>query len=252
MKNNKNTVKHNFLKNYYDVLQQYTQVKYVRELLVTGIFLVLLSCGYVIFSWYKNRQNSHAFAGLVEISKSYEKSLDAARKQQDVPVSEKLLNPFEDTELLLEAIALQNSGSSLSPFFVFYQAELALQKEGDYAQACKLMKKGLSQLPKKSIYYDMFNLKLIKMLLDSKDEAVQNSALQDLILMADNSENYCYQEALYTRAMYETSQGTMPAAIESWKKLALSQVDKALIPSPFVTQAKETLQSLHIDMQENN
>src|SRR3989339_303346 len=214
MKHNKNTVKHSSLQSYYEFLLEYVQVKYVKEVLVILAITGLLSGGYAMFSWNKKRQNVQAFAGLVEISKAYEKALATARKQQELPVSEQVDNPWEDTQLLLEAIASSNTSSSLSPFFVFYQAELALQQEGDYEKACKLMQKGLSQLPKKSIYYDMFNLKLIKMLLDSPEEKVTCAALQDLKLMAQNSENYYYQEALYTLGMYEASQGNTTAAVE--------------------------------------
>lgn len=252
MKHNKNTVKNRSAHSYSQSFMQYAQMKYVRELIVAVILFALVSCGYALVTWYQKSNNVQAFAGLVEISKSYEKALEAARNQQELPTAEQVENPFEDTELLLEAIATQHTSSSLSPFFVFYQADVALQKESDLAKATTLMKKGLAQLPKKSIYYDMFHLKLIKMSLDSKEEAVVTSAVQDLKLMADNNENYYYQEALHTLAMYQASQGDMSAAIVSWKKLATSQTDKALVGSPFVAQAQDKLKSLHIDMNVSN
>lgn len=251
MKHNNHTDK-NISAPYSQSFMHYTQIKYVRELIAAVILFVVVSCGYALITWYQKSNNVHAFAGLVEISKSYENSLEVARKQQELPESEQVENPFEDTELLLEAIAKQHAGSSLSPFFIFYQADLVLHQENDLAQAITLMKKGLAQLPKKSIYYDMFHLKLIKMSLDSKDEAVAVKALQDLKLMADNNENYYYQDALHTLALYQASQGDMSAAIVSWKKLALTQADKTLIPSPFVAQAQDKLKSLHIDMNVSN
>lgn len=257
MKQNKNTVKKQTVKNslfhtYYDLVVEYSQVKYVKELLIGLAILGLVSTSYFMLNWYKKRQNIQAFAGLVEISKSYEKALAQARKQHELPVAEQVENPFEDTQLLLDAIALAHSNSTLSPFFIFYQAELALQQECDYDKACKLMEKGLYQLPKKSIYYDMFSIKLIKMLLDSPEENVVLAALEDLKLIAQNSENYCYQDALHLLASYEVSRGNMPAAIEAWKKLAMSSLDKSLMNSPFVAQAQEKLKSLNISLETSN
>src|SRR3989339_835932 len=110
MKQNKNTVKHTPVQSYYEFLLERLQAKYAREL-VAGIIVVgLLLGGYATLTWYKKRQNVQAFAGLVEISKSYEKSLAAAKKQQESPASEQVENPWEDTQLLLEAIASKNSG----------------------------------------------------------------------------------------------------------------------------------------------
>ena len=145
-----------------------------------------------------------------------------------------------------------NSGSTLYPFFIFFQAELALQQECDYEKACKLMKKGLGYLSKNSIYYDMFNLKLVKMLLDSPQENVSAAAVEDLKLIAQNSDNYYYQDALHTLGMYEAAQGNMPAAIEAWKALAQSQTEKSLINSPFVSQAQDKLKSLNIIIETSN
>lgn len=234
-------------KKYYELFLDYTNAPYVRESIAIIIASALLFGGYTAFSWHKKRQNSQAFAGLVEVSRAYEKALQATGEA--LQQSE---NPWEDTQLMLEALSTANSGSSLSPFFIFYQAELALQQENDYETACTLMAQGLKKLPKKSVYYDMFHLKQIKMLLDSPQEHVAAHALKDLQLMAENSENYYYQEALHTLAMYQAAHGNMDGAVQAWKLLADSQPTKALIESPYVTHAQEKLKSLNIMLEARN
>ncbi len=244
--------KKNVLNHYYEMLMEQVQAKYVKEFLLVLITVGILFGGYIAFAWYKKRQNVQAFAGLVEISKAYEKALSAAQAQQDLPESQRTENPWEDVQLLLEALSSANKGSSLSPIFIFYQAELALQQEADYDKACKLMEKGIGQLSKSSIYYDMFNLKRIKMLLDSPQENVVTAAIADLKLIADNPNNYYYQDALHTLGMLQAAQGNMPTAIDAWKKLVSSQPEKSVIVSPFVTQAQDKLKSLNITLETSN
>jgi len=234
-------------KNYYELLLDYTNGKYIREIIAIVLAAIFILGGYSVFDWYKKRQNTQAFAGLVEVSRAYGKAVVAAGEA--LQQSE---NPWEDTELMLESLARKNSGSSLSPFFIFYEAELALKQYGDYERACDLMSSGLKKLPKKSIYYDMFHVKQIKMLLDSPEESVVAQALQDLKSMSEDTTKYYYQEALYILAMYESAHGNMGNAIESWKSLVNSKMDKALIESPFIAYAEDKLKSLNIMMEARN
>jgi len=237
-----------FLKNYYLLIVKYSEKKFVKEAALSILAILLLLGGRFAFDWYTNQQNIDAFAGLVEISKSYEKSLATAREQSSKSADDQVENPWEDTELLLDSIASTHSSSSLSPFFTMYQAELALEKDGDYDAACALMEKGVRRLSKKSIYYDMFNLKRIKMLLDSPEETASNQALQELQNITVNADNYYQQEALYILATYYEFNKDMEKSIELLTTLAQTKIDKALIVSPFVTQAQEKLKALNISL----
>ena len=231
----------------------YSKKKYVKESLIGVATLVLVGFGYFGYAWHQKRLNVQAFAGLVEISKSYEQALTKAREQQSLPADAPKENPWEDTQLLLEAIASANSGSSLSPFFVVYQAELALHADNDFDKACKLMDKAVYGLSKNSVYYDMFTMKRIKMLLDSPMQDVRDKAAQELEKVAAEKNNYYGQEALWTLAAYQSFHGNMDAAIQAWTTLAQQDhSDKALISSPFVAQAQEKLKTLNIAFTANN
>ncbi|MDP3788080.1 MAG: hypothetical protein Q8Q60_02020 [Candidatus Chromulinivorax sp.] len=227
---------------------QYSKKKYVRESLLGVAVLALVGAGYCGYAWHQKRLNIQAFAGLVEISKSYEQSLTKSREQQSLPADAPKENPWEDTQLLLEAIASANSGSSLAPFFVMYQAQLALDADHDYDKACQLMEKGLRGLSKNSVYYDMFTMKRMKMLLDSPLQDVRDKAVLELEKVGSQKSNYYAQEALYTLGAYQAFHGNMDKAIAAWITLAEQpQSDKALISSPWVTQAQEKLKTLNID-----
>jgi len=115
------------------------------------------------------------------------------------------------------------------------------------------MEKGIRRISKKSPFYDMFNIKRIKMLLDSPMQNVREKAVQELQQVADNVNNYYAQEALWTLGAYQSHQGNLTAAIEAWKKLAQEgQSEKALISSPWVIGAQDKLKSLHVEVALNN
>ncbi|MBV8661252.1 MAG: hypothetical protein JO129_03860 [Candidatus Dependentiae bacterium] len=237
------------VQSHYKTLLEYSKKRYVKESMIALAVIALTIFGYLAFSWYQHRQNRQAFAGLVEISKSYEAALEKAKEQESLPLEDQKENPWADTQILLEAIASANSGSSLSPFFVMYQAQLALDAEGDYDKACQLMEKGIRRLSKKSPYYDMFNMKRIKMLLDSPQEQARMEALKELEQIVTQKENYYMQEALWTLGSFHAFYGNMPQAIAAWKVLAQEeQSEKTLISSPWVTQAQEKLKTLNISL----
>ncbi len=115
------------------------------------------------------------------------------------------------------------------------------------------MDKGVRRLAKNSPYYDMFNLKRIKMLLDSPQVTVRENALKDLAQVAHQKENYYAQEALYTLGAYHAFHGNMQDAIQAWTTLAQeTESEKALISSPWVNQAQEKLKTLNITLPVSN
>ncbi len=237
----------------YVAFLSYSKKKYVKESLIAGLVLLLAIGGYAAFDWYQKKQNIQAFAGLVEISKAYEAAVTKARELQNKPAEEQTENPWEDTQLLLEALASTHASSSLSPFFVMYQAQLALDADHDFDKACSLMEQGLRRLPKNSPFYDMFNLKRIKMLLDSPMQDVRTQAVAQLEQIGSQNDNYYAQEALWTVGSYQAFYGNLDQAIAAWKKLAQQATnDKELISSPWIALAQEKLKTLNISLSENN
>lgn len=240
---------HQSLKEQYVACMHYSKQRYMKELMIAVITAGICAAGYFSFEWYKKRQDIQAFAGLVEISKSYDAAAQKAQQMQAIPQDEWKENPWEDVQLLLEAIASAHSSSSLSPFFTMYEAQLALDADHNYEKACDLMEKGLRRMAKNSPMYDMFNLKRIKMLLDHPLEDVRHQALQELQQVAGQKGNYVEQEALWTLGLYQSFAGNMDQAIQAWTKLAeQARSEKALITSPWTVLAQDKLKTLQITL----
>ena len=236
------------IKSYYNVFLSKSKDKYVKESLIGFVIISLLAGGFAMNSWYKHRQSAKAFAGLMEVAKSYEAALALDRKQRLITDDKaKKENPWEDTQVLLDAANSNSSGSALAPFFLLYKAQLVLEEENDLEKSIDLTRQAISYFSKDSIYYDMFNFKRIKMSLDSKDINTQKSALIELITVSQNPKNYCFEEALYVLGVYYIHNNDSTKSIESWKRLVENQSKTALIESPWVKQAQEKLKALGID-----
>lgn len=235
------------IQNQYQVAILYSKKPYIRETLITIAAAIVLGVFYFVYSWHQKNQNSKAFQALVEISQSYEQAVQKASQLKDKPANEQTENPWEDVKLLLEALSSKYAHSSLAPFFVMYQVELALKADHDYEKALQLIEKGLRLFSKKSIYFDMFNFKRIKMLLDHPMQDMRALALKELETVANNEENYFAQQALYTIGAYQSGCGDLEKAVDAWKKLAQqTQSENILISSPWVSQAQEKLKTLGI------
>ena len=236
---------HQTVQEKYVAFVSYTKKKYVKEVLLAGAMTLVAVAGYFAFEWYQRRQNVQAFAGLVEIVKAYEDALVKVRELENKPAQEQTENPWEDVQLLLEALSSTHKSSSLSPFFTIYQAQLALDADHDYDKACQLMEQGLRRMSKNSPFYDMFVMKRIKMLLDSPMQDVREKAIAQLEKISEQKDNYAMQEALWLLGSYHAFYGNIEKAIVAWQKLAVQEEsDSVIIGSPLVKQAQEKLKTL--------
>ena len=226
----------------YDMLIDYTKKPYIKELLIASLGAVFLGLSHFGYRWYMKQQDMKAFSALVEVARSYETAAQKARSARNA--SEE--NPWEDTEVLLQAFVVAHAGSNLAPYFTMYQAQLALDKDHDYQAACDCMEQGLKKLSKSSVYYDMFRLKYIKMLLDSADEAVRAKALNDLEAIAFDRSNYSSSEALYVLSAYHQFHGNMDKSVEALKALAEDYAEQAIVVSPWARLAQEKLKTLSL------
>ncbi|MGZ6251218.1 MAG: hypothetical protein ACXWL2_04260 [Candidatus Chromulinivorax sp.] len=244
--------------NFYTQIQHIFQSQYAMLLeksknpqVRQAVFASALACfaagAYFGFNWYQKRKDMHAFAGLVEIAKAYDQAVSKAQELASKSEDEQEENPWEDVQLLLQAIATANQGSSLAPFFTMYQAQLALDADHDYDTACSLMQQGLNRMSSDNPYFEMFQLKYIKMLLDSPMQDVRDKAVEQLQNIATQQNGYCYQEALWILGQYQMYQGHQDKAIEAFKALATcEQSVQTLISNPWVIAAQEKLKALNI------
>lgn len=237
------------VKVYYNIVMQKTNAKYVRETLIGAVILVAMVTGYMLNHWYKSYKDTKAFSGLLEVSRAYEKAEEYGKKQQATRSKEDVRDPWEDVDVLLDAASSSNASSSLAPFFILYEAQLTLEQDHDQEKALSLLEKGLSKLSSGSVFYSLFNMKRIKMALDSEKPEVRKSALIDLIKISQDPTNYSFDEALYVLGVYHLHENKLQDAIDAWKRLVENQPKNSLIVSPWAKHAQEKLKALGVSVE---
>lgn len=230
---------------YYKMLMKQSSAKYVKETLLGLGILASLFLGYFLHSYYVQKREQKAFGALVEVIDSFEKSqyeMLSHDKNQD---QEKVVSAWQDTEVLVDALYKENSGSYLAPYFLMFKSQILLERGGDVDKARAILEEALQQVPKSSEMYSLFNLKRIKMSLDSLDEKTREQALHDLVGLTKNEEGCAFEEASYLLGSYYISMGEKDKAVKVWENVVKFADDKkTLLESPWVKQSQEKLHSI--------
>lgn len=229
------------ISNYYKKFTQQTSAQYAKETIIGVGIVASLIVGYVSHSFYVKRREQQAFEALAEIIDSFEKVQNEKKYAGSDANSE---NAWQDTEILIEALYKQNSHSYLSPYFLIYKSQVALERGASVDEVLKILEDALEKIPKKTALFELYNLKRILMSFDSADENVRKSALHDLIATTKDEKGYSFEEASYLLGLYYISQGDMQNARDAFENMLKLADKKALLSSPWVKQAEEKLESI--------
>lgn len=227
---------------YKSLMQQASTQCAKKTIIGVGIVMSLL-VGYVSHSFYIKKREQQAFIALAEIIDSFEKVQDE-RNYSSNHESKDSESIWQDTEILIEALYKQNSRSYLAPYFLIFKSQIALEKGAAIDEVLKMLEEALGKMPKKTAMLDFYNLKRVLMSFESENDNIRKAALQDLIAIAKDEKGYSFEEASYALGLYYISQGNMHGARDAFQNLLKNADQKALLPSPWVKQAEEKLESV--------
>ena len=234
------------ISNYYKMLKEQTSGKYVKEtMLGTGIVVGVL-VGYFSYNFYVKKREQQAFGALVEVVESFEKAQYELKNSEKKSDMQHDVDAWQDTEVLIDALYKQNSSSYLAPYFLIFKSQIALERGAPVDEVRAVLVQALNQIPKNSALYDLFNLKRIMMALDSSDPVVCKDALADLIAVAKDEKGYSFEEASLVLGSYYVHQGDVQQARQVWENVVKAADKKSLLPSPWVKQAEEKLESIKL------
>lgn len=228
---------------YYKKFTQQHSAQYAKETIIGVGIVASLLVGYVSHSFYVKRREQKAFIALIEIIDSFEKAENERNYNRDREQKDSE-NVWQDTELLIEALYKQNDRSYLAPYFLIYKSQVALERGASVDEVLKMLEDALEKIPKKTAMFELYNLKRILMSFESADQGVRKAALHDLIATAKDEKGYSFEEASYVLGLYYISQGDIQGAREAFQYLLKHADQKALLPSPWVKQAEEKLESI--------
>ena len=234
-------------KNISDVYKNFinqTSAQYSKKTVFGVIISVGLISGYFAYNFYVKQREQKAFGALIEIIDSFERAKYEIEDPDADQDKNNKINIWQDTEILIDALYKQNSHSYLAPYFLIFKSQVELERGTPVDDVIKNLSEALNKIPKDSAIFDSYNLKRILMSFDSKDENIQKEALNELISITKNEKSYSFEQASYMLGLYYISQNNTAQAREIFENLLKSSDKKALLPSPWIKQAEEKLESI--------
>ena len=200
------------------------QFRYLKYIFFAVLIVLLLAFTFFGYRWYGQRVSEKAHDQLAHAIELFDRA-----EQEGGQAA------WEDVGRAFEQGYLNNASSSLAPYFLAFQSEVAVRVGNiDKARAC--MTKAVHELSKNSPFYTPYVIKLARMNIDSGDSALVEQGKQSLQLLAQDAENNDRDMALYYQGLIPFEQGDRVAAQKIWDAL-MKEYDQDSIWSQ-IAQAK--------------
>ena len=185
--------------------------KYMRTLLlIGGVIIVLVGVGFG-YRWYCNSYNQKAHAALAEAIELFER----ANRESTATL-------WDETDRALSQGYSDYSSSSLAPYFLAFQAQVALRKSHhseSSAQARELLKKAVSQMSAGMPFYAMYVIQLARMNMDAGSPELEKEGREKLNELAHDKNFAERGMALYYSGLRFFETGDREQAVKEWAPL---------------------------------
>ena len=179
-----------------------------------------IGIGYFGYTWYKNSKEEAAYKDLSESLEGYAK-VEAGGFQRDAT------NRWAEVQQALEIGAGLHSSSSLYPYFLVYQANIALD-EGKQEEALIHMDKALSFMDTTHPLYYAYALKDGLMNIDSSDPSRVQKGRELVEKLAQDGANPLQDMARYYSALDARSKGEEDLAQKRLQQIIATQDEKSV------------------------
>lgn len=209
--------------------------KYSKELFMAAGLCALMFAGYTGYRWFIMSRNQTAQKAFSEYLQDYQLALKENKSQE-----------WDRVAALFEFGWKQYSSSSLAPYFLLMQSDIQLH-QGNRDQAVATLSNAINELSNANMR-SMLEIKRALIQLDSADQAMIDAGLQELVRLArapQTDGNEYRDMALFYLGRYYWVNNKIDEAQKTWQELVdMEWVDKSN-QSPWVHEAKATLQQLN-------
>lgn len=198
-------------KKYLSEMRGYLDEKIVRQILVVSLVVGVGVGGFYTNKYFTDNKQRSAVVAFDEAMQAYYTNLSAEMDfsgQSDKP-------NWSDVELAFETAYQQNSGSTLAPMFLVYQAH-ALAAVGKYTDAASMVGKAVDQMSECSPFYYLYKTMQASIMIDGGDSA----GVDKLVALTNNPKNNYMNMSKYYLAQYYLSQDKNDDAKVIFKELA--------------------------------
>ena len=206
--------------------QRAMYAKYVSIAFGSSIIIMGLFFGYRWYVVYREREAQAVLAEYIHKAQTNSNASLAAM------------------ESLFQEGAQKQSGSSLEPYFLVFQAN-TLIKEGKLDDAIGIMEKAITHMSKSNALLPLFEVKHALMQMDSTVSASQQIGLQKLTELARDVKNPYADMASFFLGNYYWSVNNLEEAKKVWQELIEVQRKEQMgAPSPWAQLAQIKLQQI--------
>lgn len=209
-----------------------TSFKYLRELLLALLALVVLGGGFLMYRSGVQKKEQKAQLALAGCLQEFMR-LDAQ--------PEKTIDDWLRVQTMCTLGYEDHTGTSLAPYFLLFKAD-AFMQQGDKQQAYSTMEQALNEMSSGDPLLTLYKIKFALMQLDADDIALVAQGVQDLKDLASDSNNANNDMAQYYIGAYYWAQNDTAQAREWFQKAVAG---KAANASPWVAQAESKLAQLN-------
>lgn len=194
--------------NSFSVVQYYMRgIPYARPLIIALLVFALGCVGFFTYRWYNSTQMEQAHAALARAIEIF----DRAQQKSDQAL-------WQEAALAFEQGIQQYAHSPLAPYFIAFQAEIALQ-QGHAEKARELMAQVVKDVHKDSPFYHAYIIKYARMNCDAAQPELVEQGMQELRQEALDVQNLDRDMALYYQGLIPFEKGDRAAAQKIWDLL---------------------------------
>jgi predicted negative regulator of RcsB-dependent stress response len=183
------------------------QFRYARQAAVACLLVLLLFAAMFLYRWYEDYRTEQAHGVLAHAIELFERA-----EQENTKVL------WEETDRAFSQGYSSYSGTSLAPYFLAFQSEIAVRQD-ERVKARELMDKAVHVMARTAKLYGPYAVKLALMQIDSGEPALVEKGTSSLHALAHDSKNPDRDMALYYEGLRLFEQGDRSAAEKIWHTL---------------------------------
>ncbi len=218
---------------WYEAIMGEKRIKrhYIRYLFIILGIAGLATGSFFGYRWYVMYRERSAYKALTEYLDDYRH----ARSEQDADWA-----PIED---LFKLGYEQHSNSYLAPFFLAFESD-ALIQQNKKTEAAQVLDGMIAKSSNKDPLLPLFKTKRALLKLDLQDKAAQESGLEELVELGNDTQNIFNDVALYYLGQYYWSENKLDDAKHTWQQLVDQQKHEKIMGSPWAQLAQQKLDQI--------
>jgi len=185
--------------------------KYMRTILMACCLLIVVGGIGFGYHWYRTSYNQNAHMALAEAIELF----DRADKESKTDL-------WDETDRALSQGYSDYTRSSLAPYFLAFQAQVALRRNDAHAIPAKardLLQKALQEMSSSMPFYEIYRVQLARMNADSGIKELEEAGSTSLKEIANDAKSSERGMALYYIGLRPFETGDREQAVLLWAPL---------------------------------